>query len=48
MTFDFTSTSQDDNYRQVLEIWQKKRAEYLHNMLREIDTKSAEDIHAII
>lgn len=44
---DFTSTSQDDNYRQDLEnLAKEKGAEYLHNMLREIDSKSAEDIHA--
>ena len=44
---DFTSTSQDDNYRQDLEnLAKEKGAEYLHNMLREIDPKSAEDIHA--
>ena len=44
---DFTSTSQDDNYRQDLEnLAKEKGAEYLHNMFREIDPKSAEDIHA--
>lgn len=44
---DFTSTSQDDNYRQDLEnLAKEKGAEYLHNMLHKIDPKSAEDIHA--
>ena len=44
---DFTSTSQDDKYRQDLEnLAKEKGAEYLHNILREIDPKSAEDILA--
>lgn len=44
---DFTDTAQDDTYRAELEnLVKKKGAAYLHNMLRKVDPKSAEDIHA--
>lgn len=44
---DFTSTAQDDTYRAELEnLVNEKGAAYLHNMLRKVDPKSAEDIHA--
>ena len=44
---DFTSTPQDDSYRKELEsLAKEKGAEYLHEMLRKVDLKSAEDIHA--
>ena len=44
---DFTSTAQDDTYRAELEnLVKEKGAAYLHNMLRKVDPKSAEDIHA--
>lgn len=44
---DFTDTAQDDTYRAELEnLVKEKGAVYLHNMLRKVDPKSAEDIHA--
>lgn len=44
---DFTGTAQDDTSRAELEnLAKEKGAAYLHNMLRKIDPKSAEDIHA--
>ena len=44
---DFTGTAQDDTYRAELEnLVKEKGAVYLHNMLRKVDPKSAEDIHA--
>ena len=44
---DFTGTAQDDTYRVELEnLVKEKGAAYLHNMLRKVDPKSAEDIHA--
>lgn len=44
---DFTDTAQDDTYRAELEnLVKEKGAAYLHNMLRKVDLKSAEDIHA--
>lgn len=44
---DFTATAQDDTYRAELEnLVKEKGAAYLHNMLRKVDPKSAEDIHA--
>lgn len=44
---DFTGTAQDDTYRAELEnLVKEKGAAYLHNMLRKVDPKSAEDIHA--
>ena len=44
---DFTDTAQDDTYRAELEnLVKEKGAAYLHNMLRKVDPKSAEDIHA--
>ena len=44
---DFTGTAQDDTYRAELEnLAKEKGAAYLHNMLRKVDPKSAEDIHA--
>ncbi|RHG11420.1 tRNA (adenosine(37)-N6)-dimethylallyltransferase MiaA [Dorea longicatena] len=44
---DFTSTAQDDTYRAELEnLVKEKGAAYLHNMLRKVDPKSAEGIHA--
>ena len=44
---DFTDTAQDDTYRVELEnLVKEKGAAYLHNMLRKVDPKSAEDIHA--
>ena len=44
---DFTGTAQDDTYRAELEnLVKEKGAAYLHNMLRKVDLKSAEDIHA--
>lgn len=44
---DFTGTTQDDTYRAELEnLVKEKGAVYLHNMLRKVDPKSAEDIHA--
>ena len=44
---DFTENEEDSAYRAELEtIARKKGAEYLHAMLREVDPKSAVDIHA--
>ena len=44
---DFTSEDDDKTYRNELEkLAEEKGAEHLHNMLREVDPKSAEDIHA--
>lgn len=44
---DFTDTAQDDTYRAELEnLVKEKGAAYLHNMLRKVDPKSVEDIHA--
>ena len=43
----FTKEKQGDEIRADLQnLAKEKGAEYLHNMLREIDPKSAEDIHA--
>ncbi len=43
---DFSKTDEDSSYRQELEsILMDKGNEYLHNMLKEIDPKSAESIH---
>ena len=44
---DFSENKQDDSYRKELEILAKEKgAGYLHDMLRTVDPKSAEDIHA--
>lgn len=44
---DFTESNEDSVYRQELErIAREKGAEYLHDMLRMVDPKSAEMIHA--
>lgn len=44
---DFTENNEDMAYRKELEqIADTKGAEYLHEMLREVDEKSAENIHA--
>ena len=44
---DFTENKNDDVYRQEMEqLASEKGAEYLHQMLAEIDPKSAQDIHA--
>ena len=44
---DFTSEDDDKTYRNELEkLACEKGAEYLHDMLRKVDPKSAEDIHA--
>ena len=44
---DFTENKNDDTYRQEMEqLAAEKGAEYLHQMLAEIDLKSAQDIHA--
>ncbi len=44
---DFTENEDDNAYRLSLEaLGEEKGAEYLHNMLREIDPESAESIHA--
>lgn len=44
---DFTENNEDTAYRKELEqIADTKGAEYLHEMLREVDEKSAENIHA--
>ena len=44
---DFTSEDDDKTYRTELEkLAEEKGGEYLHNMLKEVDPKSAEDIHA--
>lgn len=43
---DFTENEEDTTYREELEqIAKEKGAEYLHNMLKEVDEKSAQDIH---
>ena len=44
---DFTKEDDDKTYRNELEkLAEEKGAEHLHNMLREVDPKSADDIHA--
>ena len=44
---DFTSEDDDKTYRTELEkLACEKGAEYMHDMLRKVDPKSAEDIHA--
>ena len=44
---DFNENEQDDSYRKELEILAKEKgAGYLHEMLRNVDPKSSEDIHA--
>lgn len=44
---DFTENEEDTEYRKELELLAKEKgAEYLHNMLRNVDEKAAEDIHA--
>lgn len=44
---DFTSTDTDTAYREELEALAKEKgAEYLHQMLQQVDKKSAEEIHA--
>lgn len=44
---DFTENKNDDTYRQEMEqLAAEKGAEYLHQMLAEVDPKSAQDIHA--
>lgn len=44
---DFTETSKDDTYRKQLEgIEKEKGRQYLHDMLKTVDPKSAEEIHA--
>lgn len=44
---DFTEAIQEDGYRKELEsMAEEKGPKYLHQMLREVDPKSAEDIHA--
>lgn len=44
---DFTEAEQDDGYRKELEaLASEKGNEYLHRMLEEVDSKSAEEIHA--
>ena len=44
---DFTENKNDDTYRQEMEqLAAEKGAEYLHQMLAEIDPRSAQDIHA--
>ena len=43
---DFTQAEQEDAYRKELEqIAEEKGAEHLHNMLKEVDPKAAEEIH---
>lgn len=43
---DFTETREDESYRRKLEaLAQEKGCRYLHEMLSEVDPKSAEDIH---
>lgn len=43
----FTSTDSDTTYREELELLAKERgAGFLHNMLKQVDVKSAEEIHA--
>lgn len=44
---DFTEAEQENEYRKELEILAKEKGgEYLHEMLKEVDPKSAEAIHA--
>lgn len=44
---DFSENEKDTSYREELEkLAQRKGAEYLHDRLREVDEKSAQDIHA--
>ncbi len=44
---DFTSTDTDTGYRKELEVLAKEKgAEYLHQMLQQVDAKSAQEIHA--
>ena len=44
---DFTQAEQETSYREELEQFAKEKgAEYLHEKLREVDYKSAENIHA--
>lgn len=44
---DFTESREDTSYREELELLAKtKGAEYLHQMLRQVDEKAAENIHA--
>lgn len=44
---DFTQAEQETSYREELEQFVKEKgAEYLHEKLREVDSKSAENIHA--
>lgn len=44
---DFTENKNDDAYRQEMEqLATEKGAEYLHQMLAEVDPRSAQDIHA--
>lgn len=44
---DFSENEKDTSYREELEkLAQTKGAEYLHDCLREVDEKSAQDIHA--
>lgn len=44
---DFTENKNDDTYRQEMEqLAAEKGAEYLHQMLAEVDPRSAQDIHA--
>ena len=44
---DFTENKNDDAYRQEMEqLAAEKGAEYLHQMLAELDPRSAQDIHA--
>lgn len=44
---DFTESKEDTSYREELELLaQTKGAEYLHQILRQVDEKAAENIHA--
>ena len=44
---DFTQARQEDSYRKELEtLAEEKGSEYLHEMLKKVDPRSAEDIHA--
>ena len=44
---DFTEAEQENEYRKELEVLAKEKGgEYLHEMLKEVDPKSAEAIHA--
>ena len=44
---DFSENEKDTSYREELEkLAQTKGTEYLHDLLREVDEKSAQDIHA--